>query len=52
VKVSGKPVYDSTDPYNTDYNRTNAVTATKTDTSLMQTPMSVKVVPQQVLKDQ
>jgi len=39
-------------PFNTHYNRTNATTATKTDTPLMQTPMSVKVVPQQVLKDQ
>lgn len=52
VKVVGQAVYDSTDPYNTDYNRINAVTATRTDTPLMQTPMSVKVVPQQVLKDQ
>lgn len=40
------------DPRNTDYNRPNATTATKTDTPLMQTPLSVKVVPQQVLKDQ
>ncbi len=39
-------------PYNTDYNRPKATTATKTDTPLMQTPFSVKVVPQQVLKDQ
>ena len=51
VKVTGKAVYDSTDPYNPDYNRTNAFTATKTDTPLMETPYSVTVVPQQVLKD-
>ncbi|MDO9104634.1 MAG: TonB-dependent receptor [Methylovulum sp.] len=53
VKVVGKSEgYDSADPYNPHYNRTNASTATKTDTPLMQTPMSVKVVPSQVLKDQ
>jgi iron complex outermembrane receptor protein len=60
VKVTGKAENEdtaadaawATDPYNTDYNRPNAVTATKTDTPLMQTPVSVKVVPQQVLKDQ
>ncbi len=51
VKVTGKAVYDSNDPYNPDYNRTNAFTATKTDTPLMETPYSVTVVPQQVLKD-
>lgn len=52
VTVTGKAVSADRDPYNTDYNRTNATTATKTNTSIMQTPMSVKVVPQQVLKDQ
>ncbi|MFZ2451950.1 MAG: TonB-dependent siderophore receptor [Methylovulum miyakonense] len=55
VKVTGKAedaAAWATDPYNTDYQRPNAVTATKTDTPLMQTPMSVKIVPQQVLKDQ
>lgn len=51
VKVSGDAVYVPTDPYNTDYNRTNASTATKTDTPIMETPYSVTVVPQQVLKD-
>ncbi len=30
----------------------NSTTATKTDTPIMQTPLSVQVVPQQVLKDQ
>ena len=52
VMVTEKAEYDPNDPYNTDYNRTQSSTATKTDTPLMQTPMSVKVVPQQVLKDQ
>lgn len=54
VKVTGKASssFDGEDPYNTAYNRANSITATKTDTPLMQTPLSVKVVPQQVLKDQ
>ena len=30
----------------------NASTATKTDTPIMETPVSVQVVPQQVLQDQ
>lgn len=56
VEADSENPYDdpawTTDPRNTDYNRPNATTATKTDTPLMQTPLSVKVVPQQVLKDQ
>lgn len=55
ITVVGKAEDDadwSNNPYNSDYSRSNAVTATKTDTPLMQTPLSVKVVPQQVLKDQ
>ncbi|MEQ1560109.1 MAG: TonB-dependent receptor [Methyloglobulus sp.] len=39
-------------PHNTDYHRPNASTATKTDTPIMETPYSVKVLPSQVLKDQ
>ncbi|MDD2770249.1 MAG: TonB-dependent receptor, partial [Methylococcus sp.] len=34
------------------YNPSDAVTATKTDTPIMETPASVEIVPQQVLKDQ
>ncbi|MGZ0080207.1 TonB-dependent siderophore receptor [Methylomonas sp. YC3] len=52
VKVVGKAVYDSTDPYNPDYSLPNASTATKTDTPVMETPFSVKAVPKQVLEDQ
>ncbi len=44
--------YDPTDPYNKDYAVPNATTATKTDTPIMETPLSIQVVPQQVLKDQ
>lgn len=42
----------TTDPKNTDYNRPNATTATKTDTPIMETPVNIQVVPQQVMKDQ
>ncbi|MCK9636845.1 TonB-dependent receptor [Methylobacter sp. Wu8] len=52
VKVTGYAAKDVNAPDNKDYKITNAVTATKTDTPIMQTPMSVKVVPQQVMKDQ
>ncbi|ULA61105.1 MAG: hypothetical protein LZF60_310004 [Nitrospira sp.] len=34
------------------YHVTTTATATKTDTPIMETPMSVKVVPQQVMRDQ
>ncbi len=52
VTVTGNAIYDSTDPYNASYTRSNTTTATKTDTPIMETPMSVKVIPQQVLRDQ
>jgi len=51
VTVTGSADYNSTDPYNPNYNRTNAFTATKLDTPIMETPYSVSVVPQQVFKD-
>lgn len=52
VTVKGAAIYDPTDPYNTDYRRTDSFAATKTDTPIMETPMSVQVIPKQVLKDQ
>lgn len=52
VNVVDKPIYNATDPNNPDYNRTNASTATKTDTPILETPYSVRIIPQQVLKDQ
>lgn len=51
VRVVGQAVYDSTDPYNPDYNLPNASTATKTDTPIMETPFSIQVVPKQVMED-
>ncbi|WP_049794674.1 TonB-dependent siderophore receptor [Methylomonas methanica] len=52
VRVTGKAVYDPDDPYNTDYNRSNASTATKTDTPIMETPMNIQVVPKSLMNDQ
>lgn len=52
VKVLGKAVYDSTDPYNKDYLLPNSSTGTKTDTPISETPMSVQVVPKAVIADQ
>ncbi|WP_426993702.1 secretin and TonB N-terminal domain-containing protein [Methylomonas sp. CM2] len=52
VTVTANAFYDSTNPYNPDYTRPTAATATKTDTALIETPFSVKVIPQQVIEDQ
>lgn len=52
VNVVDSAIYDSTDPHNTDYNRPNAISATKTDTPILETPANIQVIPQQVLKDQ
>ncbi|MGH7908654.1 MAG: TonB-dependent siderophore receptor [Thermodesulfobacteriota bacterium] len=46
MTVTAKPTDD------TSYNVPNATTATKTDTPIMETPVSIQVVPQQILKDQ
>ncbi|WGS85385.1 TonB-dependent receptor [Methylomonas sp. UP202] len=48
VRVVGKATSDSTENYSV----WSSSTATKTDTPLMDTPISVQVVPQQVLDDQ
>lgn len=40
------------DPHNRDYQRSNARTATKTDTPIMQTPVSIQVIPRAVMDDQ
>lgn len=56
MTVTGEADYatnnSDNDPYNPSYNRTKSSAATKTDTPLMKTPMSVQTVPQQVIKDQ
>jgi iron complex outermembrane recepter protein len=43
---------DTAAPYNKSYAAANARTATKTDTPLMETPVSVQVVPRAVMDDQ
>jgi len=52
MTVKGKRAEDPNDPYNTDYHRTNASTATKTDTPIMETPIAIQVVPKAVMQDQ
>jgi iron complex outermembrane receptor protein len=51
VTVAGNPDYDPTDPYNPDYTVPNATTATKTDTPIFDTPLSIQVVPRQLMQD-
>lgn len=50
--VTGELDPDSLSPYNTRYLRNNSVTATRTNTPVMETPFSIQAVPQQVLRDQ
>lgn len=52
MTVTGKAGYADNDPYNPNYNRANATTATKTDTPIMLTPASIQVVPKAVMNDQ
>ncbi|MDT4288931.1 TonB-dependent receptor [Methylomonas sp. MO1] len=52
VTVTGRSGYADSDPYNPDYNRTSASAATKTDTPIMETPVSIQVVPRAVMNDQ
>lgn len=52
MTVTGEAIQDVNDPYNKSYTVTNSATATKTDTPIMDTPVSIQVVSQAVLKDQ
>ncbi len=52
MTVLGEAVQDVNDPYNKSYTVTNSSTATKTDTPIMETPVSVQVVPRTVMDDQ
>jgi iron complex outermembrane receptor protein len=52
MTVNGKKEYNPNDPYNKDYAVPNASSATKTDTPIMETPMSIQVVPKAVIQDQ
>ncbi|WP_374090085.1 TonB-dependent siderophore receptor [Methylomicrobium lacus] len=52
MTVKGHAEYDPNDPYGTDYAVPNAVAATKTDTPIFDTPVSVQVVSKAVINDQ
>lgn len=52
MTVVAKAVQDPNDPYNKSYTVTNSFTATKTDTPIMETPVSIQVVPRAVMDDQ
>jgi iron complex outermembrane receptor protein len=52
VMVTGAAELDVNDPYNKSYTVTNSSTATKTDTPIMDTPVSVQVMPRAVMDDQ
>lgn len=52
MTVTGDAVQDPDDPYNESYTVTNSSIATKTDTPIMETPVSIQVVPRTVMNDQ
>lgn len=52
MTVVGEAVQDPNDPYNKSYTVTNSSIATKTDTPIMETPVSIQVVPRAVMNDQ
>jgi iron complex outermembrane receptor protein len=52
MRVTADNAYDPHDPYDKRYAVPNAQTATKTDTPIMETPVSIQVVPRAVLDDQ
>ena len=51
VNVVGKKGYDTNDPYNEDYTVTKSSSATKTDTPIMETPISIQTITQQIIED-
>jgi iron complex outermembrane receptor protein len=52
VTVSGVSEYDSADLSHTAYSLPNSSTATRTDTPILETPMSIQVIPKAVTDDQ
>ena len=52
MTVMGEAAQDPNDPFNESYTVTNSSTATKTDTPILDTPVSVQVVPRSVMDDQ
>lgn len=52
MTVTGEAVQDPNDPFNRSYTVINSSTATKTGTPIMDTSVSVQVVPRTVMDDQ
>lgn len=52
MTVTGNTKFDPNDPFNKNYAVTNSSTATKTDTPIMEMPVSIQVVSRAVLDDQ
>ena len=52
VKVTGAAEYAPDDPRSTAYAVSNASSANRTDTPIMETPISIQVVPKSVIHDQ
>jgi len=52
ITVNGESSYDSDDPFDKHYAVPNATTATKTDSDIMTTPVSIQVVPKALMNDQ
>jgi iron complex outermembrane recepter protein len=52
ISVMDKKMRGTSDPYSTEYAVPNATAATKTDTPIMETPVSIQVVPRAVMNDQ
>lgn len=52
ITVTGKAVHDASNPYNKEYAVSHASAATKTDTPIMETPVSIQVLPRAVMDDQ
>ena len=52
MTVTAKYESDPTDPFNTTYLQQDATTGTKTDTPIMETPLDIQVITQQVMRDQ
>lgn len=52
VKVAASALNDTRDPYNKEYAVSRSSAGTKTDTPIMETPLSIQVIPRAVMNDQ
>lgn len=51
-EIKVRSIFDPNSPYNTSYTRNKATAATKTNTPIMETPVSIQVIPRAVMDDQ